>query len=53
MYVGGLLDLSTEKEQSPNVARERSFGGCKDSLVEDTKSYLDKVTGSQCSLQFI
>ena len=37
------LGAPTEKEQTPNVARDRSFGGCKDSLEEDLRLYLDKV----------
>ena len=37
------LAALTEKEQSPNVARERSIVGCKDNLVEDLRSYLDTV----------
>ena len=40
------MGVPTEKEQSPNVVRERTFGGCKDRLAEDLRLYFDTQEAS-------
>ena len=38
-----------DKEQSPKVAREGTFGGCKDNLVQDLRLDLNRVGSVQWS----